>query len=45
MSHQLSPALAHDTDPSALLAGEGMRAAIQDIESGYEAMIESWRKR
>ncbi len=25
--------------------GEGMRAAIQDIESGYEAMIESWRMR
>ena len=25
--------------------GEGMRAAIKEIEGGYEAMIESWRKR
>lgn len=24
--------------------GSGMRAAIQEIKRGYEAMIESWRK-
>lgn len=24
--------------------GEGMRAAIEEAESGYEAMIESWDK-
>jgi hypothetical protein len=24
--------------------GQGMRAAIEEIEGGYEAMIESWRK-
>ena len=24
--------------------GEGMRAAIEEIEHGYQAMIESWRK-
>jgi hypothetical protein len=24
--------------------GTGMRAAIEEIERGYEAMIESWRK-
>lgn len=24
---------------------EGMRAAIDDAESGYEAMIESWNER
>lgn len=24
--------------------GEGMRAAIHEIEDGYEAMIEAWRR-
>jgi hypothetical protein len=24
--------------------GAGMRAAIEEVERGYEAMIESWRK-
>lgn len=24
--------------------GEGMRAAIASIESGYEAMIEAWQR-
>jgi hypothetical protein len=24
--------------------GEGMRAAIEDVEDGYQAMIEAWEK-
>jgi hypothetical protein len=41
------PAMAASKWPRSSIAihsGPGMRAAIEEVERGYEAMIEAWRK-